>query len=157
MSQILGVIAGLGHCPQREEFDGIVFRSVLSRCKKAVEFPGYLPAVCGRSHLVAEVAYEVTQVVNLLLVWLVMHTIDKGLSRLSATLCLSLADSLAACGHKLRDRPVGKEHELLDQPVSLLGNLLIHIHRASLLIHNDLHLRSFETDGSAGKPLLPES
>ena len=58
--------------------------------------------------------------------------------------------------HKFRHASVGKQHELLDQPVGFLGNFLVDTHRTALFVHLDLHLRPFETDGSCSKPLLAQ-
>ena len=156
VTEIFSVITGLGHCPEREEFYGVVFRRILGCREQIVKLLGYLLAVCRRSHAVAEVAYEVAQVLDLLLVRLVMHTIDKCLGLLARALCRSVSDALAAGRHKLRHSAIGQEHELLDEPVGLLGHLLIDIHRTALLVHLDLHLRTVEAYGSSRESLLAE-
>ena len=84
MTEILRIITCLGHSPERQELNGIIFRSILGRCKQRVEFLRYFLAVAGRAHLVAEVAYEVAQILDLFLIWLIMDTIYKGLCGLSA-------------------------------------------------------------------------
>ena len=83
-----------------------------------------------------------------------MDTVHECLRLLSGSLCRSIAHSLAACCDKLGYSPVGKEHELLDQPVGLFRNLLIYIYRTSCLIDLDLHFRTVEADGSCCKSLL---
>ena len=69
-------------------------------------------------------------------------------------MCIRDRCTLAARGDEFRHCPVGKKHELLDEPVGLLGNLLIYIHRTSLLIDFHLHFRTVEADGSGGESLL---
>ena len=141
VTEILDIISGLGHGPERQEFDGIVFRSVLCRSKQGIQFLGNFLSISGRSHPVAKISDEVAQTLHLLLIRLIMHTIDKSL--------LGLGDEL---GHT----SVGQKHEFLNKPVGFLGNLLVYVHGLSLLIHFHLHLRSFEAYGSGSKSLLTE-
>ena len=72
-----------------------------------------------------------------------MNAVDEGLA-------------LAFPCHELSYHPVCKQHELLNQPVSFCGDFLIHIHRAALLIHDNLHLRTLETDCATRESLLTE-
>ena len=83
-----------------------------------------------------------------------MYTIYKGLCLPAGAFGSLSPNTFTSCGNELRHTPVGKEHELLNQPVGLLGNFLIHIHRTTFLIHNDLHFRAFKADCTACKPLL---
>ena len=83
-----------------------------------------------------------------------MDTIYECLCLAARTLCRSLTNAFAAGCNKFSDSAVGKEHELLDQPVSLLGNLLVNVHRTSLLVYLNLHLRTIKTDGTRCKSLL---
>ena len=83
-----------------------------------------------------------------------MDTIYESLRLAACALCRSLAHTLATCRYELSDRAVGKKHELFDKPVRFLCDLLVYIHRTSLLIDLNLHLRTVETDGSCCKSLL---
>ena len=83
-----------------------------------------------------------------------MDTIYECLCLAARTLCRSLTHAFAAGCNKFSDSAVGKEHELFDQPVSLLGNLLVNVHRTSLLVYLNLHLRTIKTDGTRCKSLL---
>ena len=156
MAEVFGIIAGLGHGPERKKLDRIIFRCVLGGSEQVVQLLGYLLSIGCRSHPVAEVADEVTEALDLLLVRLVMDTIHEGLRLLAGSLLRSLPYSLAAGRDKLRYGPVGKEHELLDEPVSLLCHLLVYIDRTSRLVYLDLHFRTVEADRSCREPLLAE-
>ena len=153
VAEILDVVSGLGHGPEREQLDGIIFRRILGCGKQGIELSGYILSIVCRTHLIAEIAYEITQVLYLFLIRLVMHTIYEGLCR-PAPLGRSIPHSLTSRSHKFRHTSVGKEHKFLDKPVGLLGHLLIHIHRASLFVDLHLHFRALEAYGPGGKPLL---
>ena len=84
-----------------------------------------------------------------------MNTVDKGLDRSSA-LGWSLANTFASCSDKFSHASVCKKHELFDEPVRFLADLLIHVYRATLFIHHYLHFRSFEADGSTCESLASE-
>ena len=156
MAEVFGIIAGLGHSPERKKLDRIIFRCVLGGSEQVVQLLGYFLSIGCRSHPVAEVADEVTEALDLLLVRLVMDTIHEGLRLLAGSLLRSLPYSLAAGRDKLCDGPVGKKHELLDEPVSLLCHLLVYIDRTSRLVYLDLHFRTVEADCSCREPLLAE-
>ena len=53
----------------------------------------------------------------------------------------------------LRDRLVGEQHELLDEPVGRLPLLLVHVHRLALGVQLHADLGHVEVDGALGHPL----
>ena len=80
-----------------------------------------------------------------------MDTIDEGFG-----LGLRLAVHLAARSHILRHRAVGQEHKLLDEPVGLFGELLVHADGLSVFVDIHLHFRAVEVDSSGRKTLLAQ-
>ena len=153
MAKIFNIVTSLCHSAEREHLDGIVLRCILCSCKERTKFSGnILSAVC-RAHLISEIADESPQSFKFLKIRLIMDTIDEGLCLLT-TFCRLARKALASGSHKLGNAPVGKEHELLDKPVSFLRDLLIYIYRLAFLIHFDLHFRTVETDRTCSKPLL---
>ena len=97
-------------------------------------------------HLVTEVFYKCLQFSHLLHVRFVVDTEDEGRSLLADR-------SGNVCGNSL----VGQKHIFLDEPVGALGYLLNDIHRFSLFVHHNLHLRPFEADGTVLESLLAEN
>ena len=55
-------------------------------------------------------------------------------------------------GHTL----VGQQHELLDQPVGLVHDLLVDLQRPPLLVQTELHLGGHDLQGALRKPVLPQ-
>ena len=100
------------------------------------------------------VPYKVKKVIHLFFIWYIMNTIYKGLCLLSCPFWRSTRSTLATCSDKLSDSPVCEKHELLDEPVCFLCNLLIDIYRLTFFIHLYLHFRAVKADGSGSKPLL---
>ena len=153
MPDIVGTVAGLGHCPQGQKFYGIEFGLVLGFGEEMVQlFRNFLAAV----HLaesVAEIPDKTAEILQFLLIRLVMDTVDKGLRLGLAPL---RSRSLALGGDELGHAAVRQQHEFLYKPVCFLRHLLVYIHRTALFIHFHLHLRPFETDGTCCKPLLPQ-
>ena len=79
MADVLRRIAGLGHGPERKEFNCIELRCILCLGEEVVEFLGnFLPVAC-RPHLVAEITYEIPQVCNLVLIRFIMNSIYECL------------------------------------------------------------------------------
>ena len=158
---IVGAVAGLRHCPERQHFYGIVLRSILGPGEETVELTGYFLSVLGRSHLIAEIMYEGAESLELFPVGLVMDTVDKclcpgfggSLGRFLrryaqiAQACSGNRRIAAALCDKLRHASVGKEHELLDEPVGLLADFLVDTDRTAFFIHLHFHFRAVEADG----------
>ncbi len=144
VAYVVGAVAGLGHSAERKVLHRGELRFTLGRVEQAAERLGGSPTRQRgfRVNLVAKSPGEGQQALEFLLIRLAVDTIDEGLGLLERD-----PVHLAARRHILRDRPVGKEHKLLHQPVGLLGNLLIHIDRTTLRVHLDLHLRTVEVDG----------
>ena len=148
VADVVGAVAGLGHRPQGEVLHGGELRLALRAVQQLVESlrgRADVAVLVGRN-LVAEALGESIEVLELDLIRLAVDTVDEGLGVL-----LRHAVHLPAGGHELRDRAVRQQHELLDQPVGLLRNLLVHADRLALLVHLDLHLRPVEID----RPRLP--
>ena len=60
MPDIVGTVAGLGHCPQGQKFDGIEFWLVLGFGEEMVQFfRNFLDAV-NQTESVSEIPYETT-------------------------------------------------------------------------------------------------
>ena len=104
MPYILRIIAGLCHCPEGQQFYGVELRFVLGCGEKAVQLFRYLLAGACRAEGIAEIMDKRTQILQFLLIRFIVDTIDE---------CL-----LLPCD-KFRHTPVGKQHELLYQPVGL--------------------------------------
>ena len=96
--------------------------------------------------IVAEEADELTEHSELLLVGILVDAVDEGLGLLA----------LGHLAHVLCHRAVGQQHELLDEPVGLLGYLLVDPYRLAGLIHLDLHLGPLEGNGTGGEAFLPQ-
>ena len=80
-----------------------------------------------------------------------MDAVDEGLG-----IRQGLAAHLAARGDELRHGAVRQEHELLDEPVGFLRELLVHADRLAVLVDVDLHLGAVEIDGAGRKTPLAQ-
>ena len=143
VADVVGGVDRLGHRAQGDHLEGVAFRCALCLGKQGVQGLGDLPSVAARPELEAEVADELAEARDLLRVRLAVYTVDKGLG-----LLVGLAVHPAGSGDELGHGTVRKKHELLDQPVGLLGDFLVNPDRLSGRIHLDFHLRTLETDGS---------
>ena len=110
--------------------------------EQAVEFGGDVVAG-GVLHPVAEAFGEFAQAFQLDLVGFAVDTVDEGLGVFGGH-----AVHLAGGGHILGHRAVGEQHEFLDKPVGLRGNLLVDVYGLAVLVDQHLHLGPVEVDCS---------
>ena len=143
MADVVGGVDRLGHRAQCDHLESVALRRTLGLGQKRVQGLGDLASVAARPELEPEIAYELAEARDLLRVRLAMYTVDKGLG-----LLVGLAVHPAGSGDELGHGTVRQKHELLDQPVGLLGDLLVNPDRLSGRVHLDFHLRTLETDGS---------
>ena len=68
-----------------------------------------------------------------------MDTVDESLGLLGRH-----SVHLSTSGDKFGHAAVGEEHELLYEPVGLLGDFLVDVDGLALLVHLDLHLGALE-------------
>ena len=151
MADVVGAVAGLGHGPQRQDLDGAEFRFVLCVHHQAVQGVGDVLAGADGAHLVAEVAGKLPEAGDLFQVGLVMDTVHEGLGILDG-----LAAHLAVRGDELGDVLVRQEHELLDEPVGLLGVFLVNGYGLSVFVDLHLHFGTLEVHGAGSEALLAQ-
>ena len=143
VADVVGGVDRLCHRAQGDHLESVALRRALGLGQKRVQGLGDLATVAARPELEAEVADELAEARDLLRVRLAVYTVNKGLGFL-----VGLAVHPAGSGDELGHGTVRKKHELLDQPVGLLGDFLVNPGRLSGRIHLDFHLRTLETDGS---------
>ena len=151
MADVVGAVAGLGHGPERQDLDGAQLRLLLGVRQETVQREGDVFAAADGAHLVAQVAGELAQAGHFLEVGLVVDTVDESLGVREG-----LASHLAARGDVFRHVLVRQEHELLDEPVGFLGELLAHGDGLAVLVDIDLHFGAVEADGAGGETLLAQ-
>ena len=148
---IVRAVASLRHRSQRQQLDSRYRRRIRGRCHQFVQRLCNLVSFPYGAHTETKVSGELAESAELFEIGFIVDAVDKGLRAPQ-----SFPAHLPAGSDKLSHRAVCKEHELLDKPVSLTGELLLYPYGLSRLIDNDLHFRTVEIHGPCGKSFLPE-
>ena len=124
VTDILRGVLRLAHRADGQGFDHVGFRGVLHLIEHLVQAAGD-GGLAVEADLMTELAHKSAQILKLRRVRIVVDTINEGLAR-----------GLSALGfsNKLGNRPVGEQHEFLNQMVGVAADLEVHAGGLVLLI-----------------------